>query len=477
MTQSISIAALQQLARQLVASILPRTLRLRLTVLFALSTSQLLIFNGVLLYRGLEKQIESASDGEMTTAVTSLQRKLRALPSIEAVKADREIWYGRLHGHQNLDVALFDAGGAPLTHSSGYRPNAQVLAASEGPGPVKITMNDTQLRFVVAMAPLAASSGVKVRVVVQYDATGEISLLRSYAFTVLFVILIGTLANALLAWSIARLGLRPLRRLTALAEQISSNRLAQPLPEHDMAGELKDLSLAFNRMLARLDESFRRLTQFSSDLAHDMRTPLTNLLAEAQVALSQRRSKDDYRAVIESSVDELQRLSRLIESMLFLARTDNAQRRLSLQRIDARAEALRVAGYYEIMASDAGVEIAVNGEAHFVGDVLLVQRALSNLISNALVHAPRGSTVEVNCVERARHVELSVSDTGAGVAGPHLTRIFDRFYRIDPARHNPASSTGLGLAIVKSIMDEHHGECSVESVPHVRTTFALRFPN
>lgn len=180
--------------------------------------------------------------------------------------------------------------------------------------------------------------------------------------------------------------------------------------------------------------------------------------------------------MIESSVDEFQRLARLIDSMLFLARADSGHRRLTLQSVDARNEAMRIAGYYEIMAADAGVEIVVSGHARFEGDVPLVQRALSNLISNALSHAPRGSTVNIQCGERRRYVQLSVSDTGAGIASPHLERIFDRFYRVDPSRHNSASGTGLGLAIVKSIMDEHQGECSVESVAHTRTTFSLRFP-
>jgi two-component system heavy metal sensor histidine kinase CusS len=243
-----------------------------------------------------------------------------------------------------------------------------------------------------------------------------------------------------------------------------------------MPGELKDLSHAFNRMLARLHESFTRLTQFSSDLAHDMRTPLTNLLGEAQVALSQPRSADEYRAVIESSVDEFQRLARLIDSMLFLARTDLARRRLSMQQVDARCEAQRIAGYYEIMAADAGVELHVTGDASFVGDVLLVQRALTNLVSNSLNHAPRGSVIKVHCAENRGCVELSVSDIGSGIAQQHLARIFDRFYRVDPARRNSAHGIGLGLAIVKSIMDAHQGTCSVESVPHVRTTFSLCFP-
>lgn len=453
-----------------------RTLRARLSVLFALSTSALLIFNGVLLHHGLKTRLEATSAREMATILGSLQTRLRSMPGITAVSADRETWHNQLYGHKNLDIALFDMRSAPLIRTGGYRPNAQTMTVRAGVAPVPVSAGNEPLRFLVAIAPLGDLSGTQVRVVVQYDTRGERALLRAYALNVLAVIAAGTLVNALLAWSIARLGLRPLACLTARAERISSSHLAQPLPEHDMPGELKELSRAFNRMLARLNESFTRLTQFSSDLAHDMRTPLTNLLAEAQVALSQPRSADEYRSVIESSVDEFQRLARLIDSMLFLARADSGHRRLTLQSVDARSEAMRIAGYYEIMAADAGVEIVVSGHASFEGDVPLVQRALSNLISNALSHAPRGSTVNIQCGERRRYVQLSVSDTGAGIASPHLERIFDRFYRVDPSRHNSASGTGLGLAIVKSIMDEHQGECSVESVAHRCTTFSLRFP-
>lgn len=458
------------------APLIPHTLRARLSILFAVSTSLLLVFNGVLLYHGLKTRLDSTSTREMTATLSALQLSLQTMTGLDSVRADRQIWYDHLHGHQNLDIALFDARGAPLVRTNDYRPNAESLAVHAGLAPVQVKVEGRPMRFLVAMAPLGGLSGASVRVVVQYDASAEAALLSAYALNVLFASVIGTLVNALLAWWIARFGLRPLARLTARAEQISSSRLAQPLPERDMPGELKELSHAFNRMLTRLHESFTRLTQFSSDLAHDMRTPLTNLLAEAQVALSQPRSADDYRAVVESSVDEFQRLSRLIDSMLFLARTDSAQHRLSLQQVDARSEALRVAGYYESMAADAGVEIVVTGNASFEGDVLLVQRALSNLVSNALTHAPRGSMVELHCAERVHYAQLSVSDSGAGITEPHLKRIFDRFYRVDPARHNSARGTGLGLAIVKSIMNEHQGECSVESIPHVHTTFSLRFP-
>ncbi|WP_321886043.1 heavy metal sensor histidine kinase, partial [Burkholderia cenocepacia] len=279
-----------------------------------------------------------------------------------------------------------------------------------------------------------------------------------------------------IAYGIAALGLSPLRRFAARAEQMSTSRLAHPLPELDTSGELKELEHAFNGMLARLNESFTRLSQFSSNLAHDMRTPLTNLQAAAQVVLSQPRGADEYRSVIESSIDEYQRLSRMIEDMLFLARSEQAGTSISVRRLNAAEEAERVAGYYEPLAEDEGVTVKVDGHAWVDADLTLYQRALSNLLSNALTYAPRGSVVTIDCVEQGGATTIAVSDTGPGIAAEHVGRIFERFYRVDPSRHNSASGTGLGLAIVRSIMDNHGGECGVDSEPGRRTTFWLRFP-
>jgi two-component system heavy metal sensor histidine kinase CusS len=244
-----------------------------------------------------------------------------------------------------------------------------------------------------------------------------------------------------------------------------------------MSGELKELEHAFNGMLARLNDSFTRLNQFSSNLAHDMRTPLTNLQAAAQVSLSQPRSAHEYRSVIESSIDEYQRLSSMIEDMLFLARAEQAGHSISVRCLDAVVEAERVAGYYEPLAEDAGVSIRVDGQACVYADLTLYQRALSNLLSNALTYAPRGSIVIIDCAEQGEAATIAVSDTGPGIDAQHVGRIFERFYRVDPSRHNSASGTGLGLAIVRSIMDNHAGACGVDSRPGKYTTFWLRFPS
>ncbi|RKF50169.1 heavy metal sensor histidine kinase [Paraburkholderia fungorum] len=456
--------------------LVPRTLRARLTALIVLSTSAILALSGFSLYEALRGRIEATSVEQISGTMSSLQVHLSNIETTDDIGRHAEMWIDQLHGHQNMDLAIYDTAGNRLLSTAGFRPYAPILTTQTKHAPITLTPAHSRLRYMVTTVSLAGPAGPSVRVAIQYDGANDQALLRAYAQTIIVIEVLGVMLAAAFAYGIVMLGLSPLRRLVARAEEMSTNRLAHPLPELDTSGELKELGHAFNGMLARLDESFTRLGQFSSNLAHDMRTPLTNLLAAAQVALSQTRTAAEYRDVIESSIDEYQRLSRMIEDMLFLARSEQADATLSVRNVDAAAEAERVAGYYESMAQDAEVTIEVKGGGTVCADLLLYQRALSNLLSNALAHAPQGSVITIDCSEASDSTTIAVSDTGPGIEAQHVTRIFERFYRVDPARHDSASGTGLGLAIVKSIMENHGGQCGVTSEPHRRTTFWLRFP-
>ncbi|SAK93091.1 histidine kinase [Caballeronia arationis] len=457
--------------------LVPRTLRARLTALIILSTSVILALSGVALYEALRSRIESTSVEQISGTMSSLQVHLTEIKTTDDIGRNAEMWIDQLHGHQNMDLAIYDMAGNRLLSTAGFQPYAPILTTQTKHVPTTLTPAHSRLRYMVSTVPIEGPVGPSVRIAIQYDGSKDQALLRAYAYTIVIIEVFGVLLAAAFAYGIAMLGLSPLRRLVSRAEEMSTSRLAHPLPELDASGELKELGHAFNGMLARLDESFTRLSQFSSNLAHDMRTPLTNLLAAAQVALSQTRSSSEYRDVIESSVDEYQRLSRMIEDMLFLARSEQAEPSVTLRNLDAACEAERVAGYYEPMAQDAEVTIEVKGHGTVHADLLLYQRALSNLLSNALAHAPRGSAITIDCCEQADWTTITVSDMGPGIAPPHLVRLFERFYRVDPSRHDSASGTGLGLAIVKSIMNNHGGQCGVKSEPYIRTAFWLRFPH
>lgn len=228
-------------------------------------------------------------------------------------------------------------------------------------------------------------------------------------------------------------------------------------------------------MLDRLERSFARLSQFSSDLAHDMRTPLANIISASQITLSRGRPAEEYEALIDSNIEECERLQRMIDSMLFLARTDNAQQHLKLAALDAADELQRLASYFQGLAEDAGVRIVVHGHASVHADAALFRRAVSNLVSNALQHAHRGSTIALAVSIDAGHAVVSVANQGTVIAPDQLDRIFERFHRVDASRHGSARNAGLGLAIVKSIMALHHGSVGVTSDAQ-RTIFTLRFP-
>lgn len=460
----------------MIEHLVPRTMRGRLAILFALSTSIILAISGALLYETLARSISQSLANEMEATLAAAVSRLGTVKSFDELRDQRPASSLLLRGQEDVDLAVFDQHGQPVVMTQNFVDSGNTLEQHISAIPVPLQHRQRPIRYLVVKATLGDTLATPLRVVVQRNYRGAQAFLHICALSVVLGVLTGTVLAALLAYRIAVFALKPLSKLAARADEISSNRLAHPLPDSDMPDELRELTHAFNRMLTRLDESFTRLTQFSSDLAHDIRTPLTNLLAQAQVALSQPRSNEQYRSIIESSVEEFQRLSRMVDDMLFLARADARQRRTHFQLVDAQREALRVARYYESIAEDRDVSIVVEGHCAFEGDPLLVQRALGNLLSNAFAHAPRASTVTIECYRFDDAAVIAVTDTGPGIAEEHLSRIFDRFYRLDPARQNSASGTGLGLAIVKSIMDEHGGECRVKSTPNVKTTFSLRFP-
>lgn len=454
----------------------PNTMRARLAVLFALSTSIILAVSGTLLYRALVTSTAHSLAHEMQASVRSTTAHVTAARDWDELRSSGVTAHAAPDGHENLDFAILDGKGDVVVKSDGFSGADEIGRVRAGATPIWIEDPRRAMRYLVATAHLDDEVSSDARIVVQGNYRSTRAFLRLCAICIALATFCGAVVAAVVAHRIAAFALQPLAELAACADEISTSRLAHPLPDRFMTGELRELSLAFNRMLARLGESFTRLTQFSSDLAHDIRTPLTNLLAQAQVALVQPRSNEQYRAIIESSIEELQRLSRMVDDMLFLARSDARQRTARLRRVDGAREALRVARYYESIAEDRDVTISVEGQCIFDGEPLLVQRAIGNLLSNACVHAPAGTTVTIECANRGDFAVIRVIDMGPGIAAEHLTRIFDRFYRLDPARQNSASGTGLGLAIVKSIMDEHGGECEVTSVPGVRTAFSLRFP-
>jgi two-component system heavy metal sensor histidine kinase CusS len=232
---------------------------------------------------------------------------------------------------------------------------------------------------------------------------------------------------------------------------------------------------AFDGMLDRLEDSFTRLSQFSADLAHELRTPIGNMLGEAQVALTRDRSSEEYRSVIESTAAECERLSAIIDNLLFLARAESAEQQTERSLFNGRAALEKIANFYQTAAEDRHVNIECAGEGQILADPALFNRAVGNLIDNALRFTPDGGNIQVSIGTRDGVTEVSVRDTGSGIAPQHLPRVFDRFYRGDPSRSS--AGTGLGLALVQSIVDLHGGSARIQSELEAGTTVTLVFPH
>jgi two-component system heavy metal sensor histidine kinase CusS len=323
---------------------------------------------------------------------------------------------------------------------------------------------------------LEAAGGHTVQVAM--DRTYEEELLAGYRRDTWVTLAIALVLCSLVGYGLARRGLRPLRQVADTASTVRSNTLDQRLDLRGLPAEVYTLAHTINDMLDRLQDSFQRLSRFSADIAHELRTPVNNLRGSLDVALAQPRSDEEYREVLSSCVEECGRLTRLIDSLLFIARAESPQKHIVRERFDVSEELVRIREFYEPAASEAGVMLALETAPGTYAELdrTLFQRAVGNLLANALAHTPRGGSIRMHAVQRDEAVEVDVTDTGTGIAAEHLPHIFDRFYRADAARTNSSASVGLGLAIVKSIATLHGGTATVKSDVGKGTNIKLVFP-
>jgi two-component system heavy metal sensor histidine kinase CusS len=307
------------------------------------------------------------------------------------------------------------------------------------------------------------------------DVSQDQQVLSAYRAKLAGVIALAIVLSAGAGWILARRGLAPVRAISREIGRISAEKLHARISSEAWPSDLRVLASTFDDMLARLEQSFEQLTRFSSDLAHEFRSPINNLVAAASVTLARARDPMEYQNTLEVVVEEGQRLSRMVSSMLFLARADNAGQHLHLERVALADEFRKLVDFYEIAADEQGVTLAAHGEAELMVDPMLLRRALSNLLTNALRYTPRGGTVRLSAARAGDTVVITVSDDGEGIAAEHLPFLFDRFYRADAARSS-ADSTGLGLAVVRSIAELHGGKAEAVSALGKGSNFTLRFP-
>ncbi len=354
-----------------------------------------------------------------------------------------------------------------LTQSISFPPAADITAANA----ILSEIPDGRTFMLLSVRD---SAGLPQTIQIALDISHEAVLLAKFQRNLIAALCLGLLFSCLAAVLVARRGLNPIAEMTRHAEGITATLLHERLDPADWPEELSALAFAFNAMLMRLGKSFAQLNQFSADLAHELRTPINNLMGETEVALSRPRDVVEYREILASSLEEYGRLSRTVETLLFLARAENTEIPLRTARLDGRLELEAVRGYYEALAEEKNIRLICQGQGFLYADAQLFKRVLSNLLLNAIQHTQAGGEIRlvIGSTEKGA-AEIRVEDEGCGIAAEHLPRLFDRFYCVDPARSE--LGTGLGLAIVKSIMDLHGGSVSVSSELGKGAVFSLRF--
>jgi two-component system heavy metal sensor histidine kinase CusS len=334
-------------------------------------------------------------------------------------------------------------------------------------------------RAIVARVPRENGDRETWTIQMTMDLSQEVEVLSQHRILIWIVLAVAAILCPRAGIAAARWGTRPLREVSETARSISSSTLNERIRTEGYPSEIASLAGTFNAMLQRLEDSFVRLSRFSADIAHELRTPVNNIRGESEVALARPRSMEEYRETLGSCLEESVRLSELIESLLFLARSESPGDHLKRKRQNIGTLLSGVQEYYDAAASEAGVRLHLDCEGEVIGDVdgPLLQRALGNLVSNALAHTPVGGTVLLTAVQQPQQVRIEVRDTGSGIPSESLPKVFDRFYRADSARTRHSGGSGLGLSIMRQIVFLHGGDVKIESETSLGTTVSLTLPS
>ncbi len=451
----------------------------RITALITVSGFGLLLAGGLFLYWTLVRSFDDETARFLADKAFVLRAIIHDRPHDMAAFDEETRLEGAARRFSRYYVRVLDDQHQLIVETPGMgrliEPGAFAAEDAAPEEMLEVRAGDRTLALMAASAPMTGGGSWQVQLAL--DVSNKEALLARYRRSLLFVLLAGLAISALAGYGIARRGLAPLDSITRAARAINARNLDHRVSSQAWPKELTSLAGAFDQMLERLEDSFRRLSQFSADIAHELRTPVTNFLTESQVTLSQPRSVDEYRQVLESGIEEFADLARMIDSLLFLARADQVDGRLERVELDAGAEVENVIEFHRANAEENGVILACEGNARLYANSLLFQRAISNLLSNAVRHTPRTGTVTIGiAAAEDGSTNICVRDTGSGIASEHLPHLFDRFYRADPSRSQRTGGFGLGLALVRSIMTLHGGEARLASAIGHGTQVTLTFP-
>jgi two-component system heavy metal sensor histidine kinase CusS len=445
----------------------------RLSIMFMLAVVGVLAVAG-LSFRQLTlhhfEEIDRQTLEEKMTAAEQILRTAGQGGSFNAAFPELKALLG---GHQDLYVVIEDLSGQILFSEAGLNGLHDHLKPFRHQSAEELKAGGKVWR--ASKKRIDINGQEPVTILLMLDITAHkafFSTLANWLWTGLFIF---AFVGALLGWLLARAGLRPLKEVTNVFSSISERSLEDRISTQNIPVELRDMTAAFNGMLARLESAFVKLSHFSADIAHELRTPLTNLITHTEVVLTRARTADDYKENLYANLEDLQRMSRMIDDMLFLAKASNGlvipqQRLFALEQLCAS-----VLEYYQFEAEERDIRFVVTGKVNAYIDEQMIRRAISNVISNALRYTSDNQQIVVSLSKAGQFARIEIANPGEAIAPEHLERLFDRFYQADPSRtkgsSGSAGSAGLGLAITLSIANAHGGTAWCSSVQGVTRFF------
>jgi two-component system heavy metal sensor histidine kinase CusS len=462
---------------------LRRTLAFRLTAAYSVAGLLLAVLATASLYVMLRAELDRSTELFLADKLHVLRTMLHERPDDEDGLREEIELESAARRYQQFYIRLLDAHGVPILTTPGMAEQldvAKLASLTRNLSDRSITMTGNHgrpFRVASAAAPVGTSPGTSDTIQIAIDTSQEEALLARYRLWFWAILLLTSVLFPLVGYRIARQGIRPVEEIAATARRITSTNLRERIQAEGYPSELASLAGTFNEMLERLEESFERISRFSADIAHDLRTPVNNIRGEAEVALARPRTSAEYREVLESSLEEAVRLSELIGDLLFLARAESPLKHMQRQKVDVGELLSTVREYYDATALGGGITLITAPNTPPITaelDRSLMLRAVSNLVSNAIVHTPPGGTVTLAAAADGEALRIDVADTGSGIPAEALPRVFDRFFRVDPSRSKASGGTGLGLAIVQGIMTLHEGTAEIASELGRGTCVTLR---
>lgn len=462
---------------------LPRSLAVRVTLLCGSIAFTMTGMLGAYFFFNARTAIIAHADDQLIGRTEHFRRLIADAHTIEDLR-EKSVLFEALLGSASDVLILRRANEAPLVE---VNPDRVPVPSAITPAPIGRPIGQQylldvrspeipQMHWAAGLARLA-QDGTVVEVLAGHPLLGETQMIHESRNKVLWSTFITMFISTLLVYLVLRHGLRPLHRVAAQAALIHPINLAIRLPEHNAPAELQEMVAVFNAMLDRIDSGYERLSQFSADLAHEIRTPVGALIGQTQVALARSRSTSEYQELLESNLEELNRLRLIVDNILFLAQADHATLKIERAPLEIADELQKIAEYFEGPAEESGFRFTVqaSGSARVNGS--LCRRAIHNLVVNALRYGKPGTTVRLLGSENDRGSIIAVENDGTPVPAEQLERLFERFYCADSDGGRPAGSSGLGLAIVKAIMALHRGEVRASCTPSGTIRFELHFPS